>query len=221
MPRACSRLSVLARAGHEVVVVEQEPLEIAGDVESAAASAYRASAPQLVQPHIVMARCRELLRDRLSDVYDGLLAAGVAEVPLTALMPGSLSERSAWPGDERLTTLMTRRSTFDWVLQRAARDEPRVRMCSGVRVRGLLAVPGRPPHVTGVRTDGAEVKADLVLDATGRRSPIDRWLEDVGARPTASSWAECGLAYYSRHYRLRPSVELPGIPTHADRRRFR
>ena len=83
---------VLARAGHEVVVVEQEPLEIAGDVESAAASAYRASAPQLVQPHIVMARCRELLRDRLSDVYDGLLAAGVAEVPLTALMPGSLSE---------------------------------------------------------------------------------------------------------------------------------
>ena len=32
---------VLARAGHEVVVVEQEPLEIAGDVESAAASAYR------------------------------------------------------------------------------------------------------------------------------------------------------------------------------------
>ena len=86
-------------------------------------------------------------------------------------------------------------------------------MCSGVRVRGLLAVPGRPPHVTGVRTDGAEVKADLVLDATGRRSPIDRWLEDVGARPTASSWAECGLAYYSRHYRLRPSVELPGIPT--------
>ena len=52
-----------------------------------------------------------------------------------------------------------------------------------------------------------------MVDATGRRSPIDRWLEDVGARPTASSWAECGLAYYSRHYRLRPSVELPGIPT--------
>ena len=41
-------------------------------------------------------------------------------------MPDSLPDTAAWPGDERLTPMMTRRSTVDWVLQRAAAAEPRV-----------------------------------------------------------------------------------------------
>jgi glycine/D-amino acid oxidase-like deaminating enzyme len=59
---------LLARAGHEVLVLEKDRVEPAPDVESAAASAFRAAAPQIVQPHIVMARCRELLLERLPDV---------------------------------------------------------------------------------------------------------------------------------------------------------
>ena len=51
---------LLARAGHEVVVLEQDRVEPGADVESAAGSAYRPTAPQIVQPHAVMARCREL-----------------------------------------------------------------------------------------------------------------------------------------------------------------
>jgi 2-polyprenyl-6-methoxyphenol hydroxylase-like FAD-dependent oxidoreductase len=57
------------------------------------------------------------------------------------------------------------------------------------------------------------VAADLVVDATGRRSPIDRWLGQIGARATATRWSECGVAYYSRHYRRRPRAGLPGLPT--------
>ena len=49
---------LLARSGHEVVLVERDRLDPAPDVESAAASAFRATAPQVVQPHMVMARCR-------------------------------------------------------------------------------------------------------------------------------------------------------------------
>jgi len=45
-------------------VLERDSLEPAPDVESAAAAAFRPSAPQIVQPHIVMARCRELLIER-------------------------------------------------------------------------------------------------------------------------------------------------------------
>ena len=143
---------LLARSGHEVVVLDADRLEPAPDVESAAAAAFRPAAPQIVQPHIVMARGRELLRRRLPDVYDGLLAAGVAEAP------------------------------------------------------------GRPPHVTGVRTDRGDVAADLVIDATGRRSPIDRWLRSAGAKPSVTWQAECGVAYYSRRYRVGRGLELPGHP---------
>jgi 2-polyprenyl-6-methoxyphenol hydroxylase-like FAD-dependent oxidoreductase len=105
---------LLARAGHAVVVLEQDGLEPPADLEVAAASAFRHAAPQIVQPHIVMARCRELLRERLPDVYDGLLAAGVAEAPLATQMPATLSDTTARPGDECLTLLMSRRSTIDW-----------------------------------------------------------------------------------------------------------
>jgi 2-polyprenyl-6-methoxyphenol hydroxylase-like FAD-dependent oxidoreductase len=86
----------------------------------------------------------------------------------------------------------------------------------GVRVTGLCAAPGgpgEPPQVTGVRTDHGDQPAELVVDATGRRSPIDRWLGEIGAPPTATRWAECGVAYFSRHYRLRPGAALPGLPT--------
>ncbi len=204
---------LLARAGHDVLVLDRDQLAPAPDVESAAAAAFRATAPQIVQPHAIMARGRELLRERLPDVYRALLAAGVAEAPLMTQMPETLTDRAARPGDERLAMLATRRSTFDWVLRRAVGAERGVTLRSGVRVSGLLAVPGAPPHVTGVRTDAGDVGADLVIDATGRTSAIDRWLEGIGARPTATRRAECGVAYFSRHYRLRPATVLPGPPT--------
>jgi choline dehydrogenase-like flavoprotein len=80
---------LLARAGHEIVVLEQDRLEPAADVEAAATSAFRPTAPQIVQPHIVMARSRELLMERLPDVYGGLLAVSgrpphLTGVPLAA-----------------------------------------------------------------------------------------------------------------------------------------
>ncbi|HEU0240860.1 MAG TPA: tryptophan 7-halogenase [Micromonosporaceae bacterium] len=201
---------LLARAGHEVVVLDRDPLEPARDVEDAAESAFRAAAPQIVQPHVVLSLCRELMLERLPDVYDDLVAAGVAQAPLSTQMAPSLPDRSGWPGDERLTLLMTRRATLDWVLRRAAAEQSGVTVRGGVAVTGLRARPGDPPYVTGVQTDDGQLDADLVVDATGRRSPIDRWLTAIDARPTATVWAECGLAYYSRHYRLRTDSDLPG-----------
>ena len=65
--------------------------------------------------------------------------------------------------------------------------------------------------MTGVRTSQGDLPADLVVDATGRRSPVDDWLAQIGARATATWQAECGVAYFSRHYRVRPAADLPGL----------
>jgi len=92
---------LLARAGHDVVVLERDRLEPAADVESAAAMAFRPSAPQIVQPHLIMARCRQLLIERLPDVYAGMLAAGVAEAPLRTQMPDTLTDTAPRPGTTR------------------------------------------------------------------------------------------------------------------------
>ena len=199
----------LARAGHQVIVVEQDGFDVVADLESAAATAFRPAAPQIVQPHAIMARGRELLRDRLPDLYARLLAAGVTEAPLSAFMSPALADRSPRPGDERLGLLLTRRSTVDWVLRRTALHEPGIEL-RPARVLGLIAQPGEPPRVTGVRTGAGQIQADLVVDAAGRRSPLDRWLAEAGARPPATWRAECGLAYFGRHYRLRPGARTPG-----------
>lgn len=222
----CFAALLLARAGHEVLVLERDRLEPAdAEIFRAAdfrgadfrAADFRAGAPQLVHPHIVMPYCRELIARRLTDVYAGLLRAGVVEAPLSTQMPPSLPDTDPRPGDERLVQLMTRRSTFDVVLGRAARAEPRVTLRTGVTVTGLLAepggLPGEPPRVTGVRTGHGAIGADITLDATGRRSAIDGWLRELrplGARETSLQRAECGLAYYSRHYRIRPGALPPG-----------
>jgi 2-polyprenyl-6-methoxyphenol hydroxylase-like FAD-dependent oxidoreductase len=204
---------MLARNGHEVVVVEQDRLEPAPDVEAAARCAFRTAAPQIVQPHIVMAKCRQLLLEHLPDIAEQLVGVGVAEASLSTQMPPSLADTTPRPEDDRFTVMMTRRSTFDWVLRRAILAQPGVTLRCGVRVVGLLAKPGAPPHVTGVRMNRGELAADLVVDTTGRRSPIDRWLKAIGAGETATWSAECGVAYFSRHYRLRKGVEPPGLPT--------
>lgn len=200
---------LLARAGHEVLIVEKDRLALAPDIESAALSAFRPTAPQIVQPHIVLALCRQLLFEHLPDVYEHLLDAGVVEAPIATQMPPTLADTAARPGDEQLTMLMTRRSTFDWVLLRATIDQPGVTLRRSVAVTGLVAVPGEPPHITGVRTSEGDLPADMVIDAAGRRSPIDHWLKEVGARASASWRAECGVAYFSRHYRLRENAAAP------------
>ena len=209
----CFAALLLARAGHEVLVVEKDRLELAPDIESAARSAFRSTAPQIVQPHIIMARCRQLLVKHLPDVYEHLLGAGVVEAPLSTQMPPTLADPAPRPGDEQLTMLMTRRSTFDWVLQRAMVAQPGVTLRRGLAVTGLVAIPDAPPHITGVRTTEGDLPADLVIDAAGRRSPIDQWLRNIGAHASASSWAECGVAYFSRHYRLRTETAPPAPPT--------
>jgi hypothetical protein len=125
---------------HAVTLLERDELRPAADVESAADAAFRWTARQVVQPHTIMARCRELLREHLPDIYAALLAAGVAEAPLATQ---TLHDTSEWPGDEQLTMLMTRRSTFDWVLIRATLNQRGITLRCGVQITGLLAANHR------------------------------------------------------------------------------
>lgn len=203
---------VLARAGHEVLVVDRDDLTPAADVETAAQQSFRAAVPQIVQPHVLLTTFQEIVRERLPDVYGALLAAGAVEASLADQMPPTITDRSPRPGDERLILCMTRRSTVDWVLARAAATEPGVEVRQATQVTGLVTAPGRPPRVRGVRTAAGDLAADVVIDAAGRRTPTDRWLAEAGARPPTVAFAECGLAYYGRQYHARPA-DLPGPVT--------
>jgi 2-polyprenyl-6-methoxyphenol hydroxylase-like FAD-dependent oxidoreductase len=69
-----------------------------------------------------------------------------------------------------------------------------------------------------VRTvDGRELYADLVIDATGRRSKLPEWLAAIGARRPIEEAEEAGFIYYTRYFRT-ASGDIPtyrsGLLTH-------
>jgi 2-polyprenyl-6-methoxyphenol hydroxylase-like FAD-dependent oxidoreductase len=106
---------------------------------------------------------------------------------------------------------------FESALRVAAEAEADVRLEGEARIAGLVGVPAarnQALRVTGCRTtDGRTIEADLVVDALGRTSRVASWLEQLGARPISERRNECGLLYYSRHFRLRPGVEMPSLPS--------
>jgi flavin-dependent dehydrogenase len=191
---------MLARDGHEVLVLERDDLSPAADVETAASRGFRVAAPQIVQPHVLQALGWTILGTRLPDVLAALLGAGAPTASVVSQLPPTVTDCSAAPEDERMPLVMTRRSTLDWVLMRAAAAEPRVELRYRTAVTGLVADPGKPPRVRGVRTADGVVPADIVIDAAGRRTALDRWLLGIGAQRSRLSRAECGLAYYGRQY---------------------
>ena len=55
----------------------------------------------------------------------------------------------------------------------------------------------------GVRLkDGKELEADLVVDASGRRSKLPSWLEEAGYQPPAESHVDSHMAYAMRLYAI-------------------
>jgi 2-polyprenyl-6-methoxyphenol hydroxylase-like FAD-dependent oxidoreductase len=131
-------------------------------------------------------------------------------------MPGTANLGDPQPGDDDLAVLITRRTTFEWVLRQAAAAEPTVTMRTGVGVAGLLvavaaeagSVGSTVPLVTGVRLDdGTPVTGDLVVAATGRRGPLTSWLSDAGVE-VPETIRESGLMYLSRWYRLPAGFDI-------------
>ncbi len=194
----------LGRAGHEVTLLERDPLPATADVEEAFL-ADRRGAPQVHQTHGLLARLQVTLRDRFPDVMDALIAAGASAMPMTR----SLGEPQ--PGDEDLQVIIARRTTLDWVLRSAALAQPHVQILTDQTVTGLVAGPPAAdgtPTVVGARlADGSTVEGDIVVACTGRRGDVPGWLAEVGVE-ISETVHESGLMYLSRWYR-NPQVEVP------------
>jgi 2-polyprenyl-6-methoxyphenol hydroxylase-like FAD-dependent oxidoreductase len=198
----------LARDGHDVVLVERDATPLPSTPDEAF-TWNRRGAPQVRHPHAFLARIRNILRDDLPDVRQDLLDAGALEVHWGEFAPDTLDDPTPLPEDEDLALIASRRTTFEWVLRRAALRTERVELRDGVRVTELLVAPGSaPPRVTGVRTSAGDIDADLVIDAGGRHSSMKTLLEAIGV-DVPEEKHDAGMVYFSRFYRLRDGAVEP------------
>lgn len=198
--------TALAGTGHAVTVIERDPLPAADSPEAAFANWQRQGAPQARHSHAFLARLHNLLRDRAPAVLSELLQAGATEIHLAKHPPPALAGMAPEPGDEDLVNIACRRTTFEWVLRRHVDAGGRARLRTAA-VTGLVAEPATsptcPPRVTGVALgDGEVVSAGVVIDATGRRSPLPKWLAAIGAGPVEEVEEDTGIVYSSRFYRV-------------------
>jgi len=208
----------LSKRGHRVTVLEADATPLPEDHREAFDRWKRRGSPQTRHSHALLARLRNLIRDHAPDLLESLKACGADELRFTDRARQLFDSPALESEDEDVVSLACRRITFEWVLRRHVLDSGLVDFRDGVevtRLEGGRSAPGAPPRVTGVRVAGPNgdrlIDADLVVDASGRRSRLGSWLPDIGTPPVREESSPCGIFYTSRFYRLRRGAESPAL----------
>ncbi|KAB7770864.1 FAD-dependent oxidoreductase [Xanthomonas maliensis] len=201
-----------ARGGARVTLIERDTVDTlpsTGAIDGVSVNHWwRKGVPHARHTHALAALGRKTLRERAMDVWTALVAAGAIEMPFGAQLQDATATSRC--DDPDLFGLSVRRSFVETVLRPIVQAEPNVTLLTQTPVDGLLLGGDGIAIVQGVQTVHGEIRADLTIDALGRGSALCRWLRAAGAAVPAEIVENCGLAYYSRWYRLlrRPAARL-------------
>jgi 2-polyprenyl-6-methoxyphenol hydroxylase-like FAD-dependent oxidoreductase len=194
---------LLADDGHQVTVLERDAAP-PPDPDEAWAGWERHGVNQFRMLHFFQPRFRLIIEQELPAVAAALDRAGALRINLMEAIPAVVTGGFR-AGDEAFGAVTGRRPVIESAIARVAGEHAGVTVRRGAAVAGLItgaeAKPGIP-HIVGVRDeDGVELTADLVIDASGRRSALPRWLDAIGAQPAVEELEDSGFVYYGRHFR--------------------
>jgi len=208
----CTALA-LAPTGRELTLLERDAPPPAGDADEAFLTWNRRGVGQQRHSHAFLARLRGLIKDHHPALLQQLLDAGCREIRFVDMLPDALrGDYLAEPGDEAMVVLTSRRTTLELVMRRYVETLPGVAIVPETVVRGLTLESGPEGQlrVLGAHEgpDGRAWTADLTIDAAGRTSQAAEQLQEAGAVIGEES-EDCGILYYTRHYRLLPGLDEP------------
>jgi 2-polyprenyl-6-methoxyphenol hydroxylase-like FAD-dependent oxidoreductase len=197
-----------------ITILDRDPPPPGGSADDAFNHWERRGATQLRHSHAFLGRLTSLIRDRYPDLMAELLAEGTRLFGFEdGLTPPQMSQYAPAQGDEDLKLLFSRRTTLELVMRRYAAKLPGITFITDAGVRGpLTRRDGGKLIVEGLKVerDGVieEMRADVVVDATGRNTSFPEWLraESISVREESSP---CGILYFTRHYKLRDGQDEP------------
>ena len=172
-----------------------------------AGAAHRKGVPHDVPLHGLLARGRAVIEDLFPGASDDLVAQDAIPVDMQRdfiwYPNGNLLPRT----ESGLHGLCVSRPTLEAYLRRRVLELPAVTIHQRHQALGLLS--GAHGTIGGVRVEpsgGPEqrVRADLVVDATGRGSRAPTWLAELGHDRPAEEGLDTATVYVSRDYRRRP-----------------
>jgi 2-polyprenyl-6-methoxyphenol hydroxylase-like FAD-dependent oxidoreductase len=183
-PAGTTAALLLARQGHHITLVDRDLGPRPGEVWK------RVGVMQFHLPHTLRAPGRNLLAQRLPDLHQALVDAGA----VVAALPS---------GPESAANLHIRREVMERAMWEFTSREPGITRVGGHaddivldhdRVTGVVVSTGSTRRTIG---------ADLVVDASGRAGRFA-----AAYRPQVDG-GDCGVAYASRLFQLRPGAD-PG-----------
>lgn len=176
---------VLAERG-PVVVVERDP-----------GTGARRGVPQGRHLHGLLDRGRRIVEELHPGFTDDLVAGGALTAEPLVRTRWFLHGRRLHPTDTGMRSVLATRPLIEDVLRARTLVETVVGSAAGLELDA-----GR---VRAVRlTDGTELGADLVVDASGRASRLPDQLVELGCRPPREDRVDVDLGYATRTYRRRP-----------------
>ncbi|MEM6990049.1 MAG: tryptophan 7-halogenase [Myxococcota bacterium] len=187
----------LADSFERVTVLERDAL--ADD------AAPRKGVPQGRHVHNLLARGDALLDVMFPGLLDDLADAGAVRLDWSKDV--RWHHHGVWKGrfETGVCSYLMSRPLLEATVRRHLQRRSNVTIKDGCAVEGLRTTSGR---VDGVELrDAPTLACDFVVDCSGRRSVLARWLRDHGSEPTASE-IHADVVYATRVMR-RP----PGEPT--------
>lgn len=171
----------------------------------------RKGIPQANHVHGLLVRGCQILEQLFPGLQDELVAAGAPLLDMANEI--AWFTRAGWgirfPSE--LKVLAFTRPLLDLHVRRRLAGNANVEILDNTDVLRLIP-DTNSNHVAGVlicpRTSGAdrrvakELRADLVVDTTGRASRAPRWLSDLGYEPPKEIVIDANLGYASRLYRI-------------------
>jgi 2-polyprenyl-6-methoxyphenol hydroxylase-like FAD-dependent oxidoreductase len=172
----------------------------------------RKGAPQGVHFHALLARGRMVAEELFPGFVKDLLGAGGTPV---ALREARVYEPYGWAptAASARSNVGASRLLIESVIRRRAAALDNVEVRPRTEVVELLG----SPRVTGVRFRSKgeaalmDEGADLVVDASGRTSPVLRWLKALGCRAADTTAVNAHWGYSSRFCRLAEGLAPPVV----------
>ncbi|NEA33585.1 FAD-dependent monooxygenase [Streptomyces sp. SID13031] len=192
--------NVLSEVYSEVLVVDRD--ELTGVMGP------RRGVPHGRHAHGLVARGQQILEKQFPGLLTEMEAAGVR--------PGDFSGDIRWyfnglrlrPARTGLLSVPCTRPVIERIVRGRVAKVRNVRFLERYDIVGLETTPDAA-RVTGVRVQSRDIgsdpevlRADLVIDATGRGSRTPVWLEELGYARPAEDLVKVDLAYTTRHYRV-------------------
>ncbi len=193
---------VLADHFDHVTIVERDQLP--------SEPTHRPGVPQARQYHILLRRGRLIMQELFPGLDQELCAAGAIEIDLANDL--KVNFRGHWLKQfvSGHFLLSCSRVLLETRIRQRLGQHPKVQFVEGAEVTGLLTQgEGLTQTVTGIHVrrrvgfggNQERLRADFVVDATGRNSRTPKWLTELGYEAPEESVVNSFLGYATRRYK--------------------